>query len=53
MVGHQSQIDHDVRLNDQARGETLDVGRHLDNTRQQRDDILSRASTVSNFGEHS
>jgi chromosome segregation ATPase len=43
MVGHlQSQIDHDVQLNDQAHGEMLDVGRHLDNTRQQRDDLLLR-----------
>jgi chromosome segregation ATPase len=43
MVGHlQSQINHDVQLNDQARGEIHDVGRHLDNTRQQRDDLLLR-----------
>lgn len=43
MVGHlQSQIDHDVQLNDQAHGEMLDVGYHLDNTRQQRDDLLIR-----------
>jgi len=43
MVGHlQSQIDHGVQLNGQARGEMLDVGRHLDNTRQQRDDLLIR-----------
>ena len=43
MVEHlQSQIDHDVQLNDQARAEMLDVGRHLDNTRQQRDDMLLR-----------
>jgi chromosome segregation ATPase len=43
MVGHlQSQIDHDVQFNDQALGEMLDVGRHLDNTRQQRDDLLLR-----------
>ena len=43
MVGHlQSRIDHGVQLNDQARGEMLDVGHHLDNTRQQRDDLLLR-----------
>ena len=43
MVGHlQSQIDHDAQLSDQARGEMFDVGRHLDNTRQQRDDLLLR-----------
>ncbi|KAF8506642.1 hypothetical protein F5888DRAFT_17858 [Russula emetica] len=41
MVGHlQSQIDHDVQLNDQARGEMFDMGRHLNNTRHQRDDLL-------------
>ena len=43
MVGHlQNQIDHDVQLNDQVRGEMLDAGRHLDNTRQQRDELLLR-----------
>ena len=41
MVKHlQNQIDHDVQSNDQAHGEMLDVGRHLDNIRQQRDDLL-------------
>ena len=41
MVGHlQSQIDHDAQLNDQAHGEMLNVGRHLDNIRHQRDDLL-------------
>ncbi len=43
MVGHlQSQIDHDVQLNDQARGDMHDVGHHLDDMRQQRDDLLLR-----------
>lgn len=43
MVGHlQSQIDQDLKLNDQASGEMLDVRRHLDDTRQQRDDLLLR-----------
>ena len=41
MVGHlQTQIDHDIELSDQTRVEMLDVNQQLDDTRQQRDDLL-------------
>jgi chromosome segregation ATPase len=43
MVGHlQTQIDHNVELDDQARVEMLDANHHLDDIRQQRDDLLLR-----------
>jgi len=47
MVEHlQSQIDHDAQLNDQACAQMLDVNGHLDNIRQQRDDLLLRVENL-------